>query len=341
MKINEPRRAARRAIEPGEDAHLDVIEASIATPSRRGRARLSRTAVATVAVGGVAAATIFGWAWTSRSSGAESVSEVIATDAAVPESAAKAVENGFPSNDEDASRSAIRSNLDTAVADQAAKAHEENLDSAYNDSTSNIAGETAAEREAKMDADLELVAAQEEKIKAEKKAAAERLAAAKAALKKEGVDTSKVSDSDLQAASSSGGAAPLKPGTYRTGPSYGAKGIWARYHTGQDFTAPTGTPIYAAASGIVISPTSAGWAGTNVVISHANGGSTLYAHMSRSNVKPGQSVKAGELIGYVGSSGRVTGPHLHFEYYPKGTTPGKVYDAQDPMKFLRSLGVNI
>ncbi|MDO5082075.1 M23 family metallopeptidase [Arachnia propionica] len=339
MKINEPRPAARRALAPEQDVEPDVVEASIATPSRRGRARLSRTAVAAVAAGSVAAAAVFGWAWSSRSAD-ESVSEVIATDAAVPESAARAVENGFPTNEEDASRSAIRSNLDTAMADQAAKEHEEDLDSTYNDSTSNIATETAAEREAKMDADLELVAAQEEKIKAEKQAAAERLAAAEAALKKQGVDTSKISKEDLNAAGSKGGALPLKPGTFRMGPHYRQHGIWARYHTGQDFTAPKGTEIYAAASGIVISPTSAGWAGTNVVISHSNGGSTLYAHMSRSVVKPGQSVKAGDLIGYVGSSGRSTGPHLHFEYYPKGTTPGKVYEAGDPMAFLRSLGVN-
>ncbi|MDO5067347.1 MAG: M23 family metallopeptidase [Propionibacteriaceae bacterium] len=340
MKINEPRPAARRALAPGEDVEPDFVEATIATPSRRGRSRLNRTAVAAVAAGSVAAAAVFGWAWSARSA-SESVSEVIATDAAVPERAAKAVENAFPSADEDTSRSALRSNLDTAVADQVAQKHEEDLNSTYDDSTSTIANETAEERIAKMDADLELVAAQEEKIKAEKKAAAERLAAAEAALKKKGVDTSKISKEDLSAASASGGASPLKAGTYRLGPYYGKHGIWARYHTGQDFTADSGTPIYAAASGIVISPTSGGWAGINVVISHADGGSTLYAHMSRSLVKPGQSVKAGDMIGYVGSTGRVTGPHLHFEYYPKGTTPGKVYDAKDPMAYLRSLGVNI
>lgn len=341
MKINEPRRVARRAIEVDEDAELDIVEATIATPSRRGRGRFSRSAIAAGAAGAVMASAVFGWAWSARSADADSVSEAVASDFAVPEGAARAVENGFVPNEEDTSRSAIRSNLDSAVADQAAKDHAQNLDSTYNDTTNAVANETAAEREAKMEADLKLVAAQEEKIKEEKKAAAERLAAAEAALKKQGVDTSKISADDLKAAGSKGASLPLKPGTFRLGPRFGQHGLWAKYHTGQDFGAPAGTEIYAAASGIVISPTSGGWAGINVVISHANGGSTLYAHMSRSVVSPGQSVQAGQLIGYVGSTGNSTGPHLHFEYYPKGTTPGNVYVASDPLAFLRSQGVDI
>ncbi|NHB85610.1 M23 family metallopeptidase [Tessaracoccus sp. HDW20] len=83
---------------------------------------------------------------------------------------------------------------------------------------------------------------------------------------------------------------------------------------------PIGTPIYAVASGVILSPTAGGWAGTNVVIRHANGGSTLYAHMSRKVVSTGQTVKAGQLIGYVGVSGRSFGAHLHMEYYKAGVT---------------------
>lgn len=133
---------------------------------------------------------------------------------------------------------------------------------------------------------------------------------------------------------------PLKE-NYSIGASFGQTGSWARYHTGQDFRAPEGTPIYAAASGIVLSPTAASWAGNNVVIMHMNGGTTLYAHQSQVVVKPGQAVKAGDLIGYVGQTGRSFGAHLHFEYYPAGTTPGDVYKATDPMAFLRSQGVTI
>nr|WP_255622043.1 M23 family metallopeptidase [Tessaracoccus sp. OS52] len=130
---------------------------------------------------------------------------------------------------------------------------------------------------------------------------------------------------------------PVKSG-YRVGAGFGATGSWSRYHTGQDFPAPSGTKIYAAASGIVLSPTSGSWAGINVVIQHSDG-STLYAHMSKRVVKPGQAVKAGQLIGYVGNTGNSYGPHLHFEYYKPGVTPGDVYSASNPISFLRGLGV--
>ncbi len=336
----EPQRAARRALDPAEEFDTsDVIEATTKAPSRRARGRLSRNAIAAIAAGSICATGIFGWAWVSRSHDAASSSDAIASDAAVPAAAASAVENGF--GQQDTSRNALRNNLGSASADDAAKEHQESVDSGYESATDAIANETAAEREAKMDADLEKVAAQEEKIKAEKAAAAERLAQAEKALKEKGVDTSKISEKDKEAASSGGGALPLKRGTFRVGPGFGKTGIWARYHTGQDFGASIGTPIYAAASGIVISPTSGGWAGNNVVISHANGGSTLYAHMSKKVAQPGDAVKAGDLIGYVGATGNVTGPHLHFEYYPKGTTPGKVYEATNPIAFLESLGVSV
>ena len=191
-----------------------------------------------------------------------------------------------------------------------------------------------------MEADLKLVAAQAEKLEAEKKKAEERLNAAREALKKAGVDTSKISTDDMAAAAAGGGSMPVKE-NYTIGASFGQTGSWSRYHTGQDFPAPVGTPIYAAASGIVLSPTAASWAGNNVVIMHMNGGTTLYAHQSQVVVKPGQAVKAGDLIGYVGVTGRSFGAHLHFEYYPAGTTPGDVYKATDPMVFLRSQGVTI
>ncbi|KND50089.1 MAG: Peptidase, M23/M37 family [Parcubacteria bacterium C7867-008] len=88
-------------------------------------------------------------------------------------------------------------------------------------------------------------------------------------------------------------------------------------NNGVDLGAPSGTPIYAAAGGtVIISKADAAWNGgygSYVVISHANGSQTLYAHMSKDVSSVGEKVSAGELIGYVGATGEATGNHLHFE----------------------------
>ena len=312
---------------PGEQSDTnDVMEISTTSPTRR-RRRFGRVSIASGLAGLLAVGTLFTWAWYSRTSGNESVSDQVASDAAVPEAAAQAVEQGF-GNSGASSRSGVRGDLDSAVADENAKEHDASLKSSHDDALETSADETAAEREQLIESDLKLVAGQ-----------AERLNAARESLKKAGVDTSQISAEDLAAASAGGGSMPLKE-NYSIGSTFGQTGAWARYHTGQDFPAPVGTPIYAAASGIVLSPTAASWAGNNVVIMHLNGGMTLYAHQSQVVVKPGQAVKA-DLIGYVGQTGRSFGPHLHFEYYPAGTTPGDVYKATDPMEFLRSQGVTI
>lgn len=95
---------------------------------------------------------------------------------------------------------------------------------------------------------------------------------------------------------------------------FGRRGVFQRFHTGIDLAAPVGTPIYAARAGQV---STAGWSrfgyGLHVIIDHGGAQETLYAHMSRIAVRPGQWVDRGEVIGYVGSTGWSTGPHLHFE----------------------------
>jgi murein DD-endopeptidase MepM/ murein hydrolase activator NlpD len=93
--------------------------------------------------------------------------------------------------------------------------------------------------------------------------------------------------------------------------------IW-RPHTGVDITAPRGTPVYATADGVVSRNQVAHGYGTNVVIDHGYSYQTLYAHLSRKVVKPGQKVKRGELIGYVGTTGLSMGPHLHYEVWKNG-----------------------
>jgi murein DD-endopeptidase MepM/ murein hydrolase activator NlpD len=84
-----------------------------------------------------------------------------------------------------------------------------------------------------------------------------------------------------------------------------------------DIAAPRGTPIYAAADGtVIIARNNGGWNGgygNYVVIDHANGSQTLYAHMAHAIVSPGQTVSAGQVIGYVGMTGMTTGAHVHFE----------------------------
>jgi LysM repeat protein len=85
---------------------------------------------------------------------------------------------------------------------------------------------------------------------------------------------------------------------------------------GVDLAAPVGTPVMAAAQGVVIVSKTGGWNsgyGNYVVVSHSNGTQTLYAHLSRTAAVSGDSVSQGQIIGYVGSTGRSTGPHLHFE----------------------------
>lgn len=98
------------------------------------------------------------------------------------------------------------------------------------------------------------------------------------------------------------------PGAVRTQGLHGYNGV--------DFGAPVGTPIYAAAAGEVIVSKSSGYNGgygLYVVVKHANGTQTLYAHNSRNVVAVGDTVSAGQVIGYIGNTGRSTGPHLHFE----------------------------
>lgn len=133
---------------------------------------------------------------------------------------------------------------------------------------------------------------------------------------------------------------PLARGSYSLGARWGAVGAWSRYHTGQDLSAPVGTPIYAAAPGVVSPSNAGGWAGNHVIIKHSDG-STLYAHMASTAVKPGQEVKAGDLIGYVGMTGRTFGPHLHFEYYPNGANISDPYTTKDPYAWLAAKGVRL
>lgn len=109
-----------------------------------------------------------------------------------------------------------------------------------------------------------------------------------------------------------------------------------RLHKGVDFAAPTGTPIFAAADGEVID---AGWTdggyGNIVEIRHSDGSTTLYAHANQVYVTKGQWIKSGQAIAAVGSTGRSTGPHLHFEIQPDGKT------AVDPMDYLQMRQVTL
>src|SRR5690606_7644327 len=87
---------------------------------------------------------------------------------------------------------------------------------------------------------------------------------------------------------------------------------WGRLHKGIDIANSRGTPVYAADSGKVISTGYNGGYGNLVKIDHGGGMVTYYAHLSKIVVSSGSSVSKGQLIGYMGSTGRSTGPHLHF-----------------------------
>ncbi|GGZ06389.1 LysM peptidoglycan-binding domain-containing protein [Streptomyces nitrosporeus] len=128
------------------------------------------------------------------------------------------------------------------------------------------------------------------------------------------------------------------PVAARTGTPYHQAGSWSSgYHTGVDFPVPTGTSVKAVASGKVVS---AGWAGAygyEIVIRHADGRYSQYAHLSSLHVREGQQVGGGQRIARSGSTGNSTGPHLHFEIR---TGPGYGSDI-DPVAYLRAGGAKV
>jgi murein DD-endopeptidase MepM/ murein hydrolase activator NlpD len=109
---------------------------------------------------------------------------------------------------------------------------------------------------------------------------------------------------------------------YRIDPVYKDR----RMHKGLDFTASIGTPIYATADGVV---QEAGFSpdgfGNKVLINHGYGYQTLYGHMYKAKAKVGEQVKRGEVIGYVGNSGKSTGPHCHYEVHKNGNAVDPIY----------------
>jgi len=109
---------------------------------------------------------------------------------------------------------------------------------------------------------------------------------------------------------------------YRIDPVYKT----SKFHAGLDFAAPQGTPIYATANGTVETAGNTGNGyGNHVVINNGYGYSTLFGHMFRIKVKHGEKVKRGEIIGWVGNTGKSTGPHCHYEVHRNGEPVDPVY----------------
>jgi len=139
----------------------------------------------------------------------------------------------------------------------------------------------------------------------------------------------------VKAGSSSSSIPSIWPvvGTLRSGVGmrnnpFGGSSV--EYHKGQDIAAPTGTPINVTADGVVVI---AGWVngyGNGIYVDHGNGITTRYGHLSRIDVVVGQSLKRGEHLGLVGSTGRSTGPHLHYEVRING-------QPTSPMLYLPSV----
>ncbi|MBM3403677.1 MAG: M23 family metallopeptidase [Bacteroidetes bacterium] len=109
---------------------------------------------------------------------------------------------------------------------------------------------------------------------------------------------------------------------YRTDPFYKIR----KFHTGIDFSAPTGTKIFATGDGVVIKASrSSGGYGNEIVIDHGFSYRTVYAHLSKFKVRVGQKVKRGAVIATVGNTGKSTAPHLHYEVLKNGVAVNPIY----------------
>lgn len=114
-----------------------------------------------------------------------------------------------------------------------------------------------------------------------------------------------------------------------------------KFHSGMDFTAPVGTPIHATGNGVVEKVEFDGRGlGNNTIINHGYGYESVYGHMSKIIVRPGQKIVRGDLIGYVGSTGSSTGPHLHYEVRKNGEPLNPVnfyYNDLTPEEYAKML----
>ncbi|MFF4588505.1 peptidoglycan DD-metalloendopeptidase family protein [Streptomyces sp. NPDC001388] len=126
--------------------------------------------------------------------------------------------------------------------------------------------------------------------------------------------------------------------TYTLSAGFGSGGErWANRHTGQDFAVPIGTPVRAVGAGRVVRVSCGGAFGIEIVLRHADGYYTQYAHLAAVMVDQGESVTAGQWIGQSGTSGNSTGPHLHFE---ARVTP-QLGSGVDPVPWLAARGVPV
>jgi len=201
-----------------------------------------------------------------------------------------------------------------------------------------IIGQATAEREAaaqaKRDAAAKAAAEQAAREAAARKVR-EQAAAAKAAAEakaKADAEAAAKAEAERLAALAASYIKPLASATL-TSP-FGEADPWGNLHTGQDFAAPTGTPVHAVHGGTV---TSAGWAGAQgyrVVLTLDDGTQLWYCHLSTMCVTEGQ-VTTGDTIGRVGATGNVASPHLHLEVRPGGAAP------VDPLPWLRSHDVAV
>lgn len=126
---------------------------------------------------------------------------------------------------------------------------------------------------------------------------------------------------------------------YRIDPIYKT----TKFHAGLDFAAPQGTPVYATADGTVkLSGNTGDGYGNHIIINHGYGYETLYGHLFRIKARAGQRVKRGEVIGWVGSTGKSTGPHLHYEVHKNGRPLDPIYffyNDLSPEQFDRMLKI--
>ncbi|MEU0741433.1 peptidoglycan DD-metalloendopeptidase family protein [Streptomyces sp. NPDC006134] len=126
--------------------------------------------------------------------------------------------------------------------------------------------------------------------------------------------------------------------SYELSASFGSGGArWAHRHTGQDFAVPVGTPVRAVGAGRVVRVSCSGAFGMQVVLQHAGGYYTQYAHLAAVTVDQGDRVGTGQWIGQSGSTGNSSGPHLHFEVR---VTPS-MGSALDPVPWLEKRGVTL